>query len=161
MKDHRHTYSFIWIIIFFNWPFEYGDGIFKLLRWMWNLRQSMWDHKILYADRYLEDEQLSIWPLLREFKNVNMVGSWKLKFTLYFMERSHEPLHLEKRSFVLWRIMDMPTSLIWIIVFFDRPFEYGGSSKLGGYFGTNTELLCIEFCNFEHLFNLWTPVFFS
>jgi hypothetical protein len=32
---------FIWIIILFNGPFEYGDGtIFKPLRWIQNLHQS-------------------------------------------------------------------------------------------------------------------------
>jgi hypothetical protein len=41
--------SFIWVIIFFNRPFEYGDGgIFKLLRWIQNLQLSRWDHNILY-----------------------------------------------------------------------------------------------------------------
>jgi hypothetical protein len=34
MKDNGHT-SFIWITVFFNGTFEYGDGgILKLLRWM-------------------------------------------------------------------------------------------------------------------------------
>jgi hypothetical protein len=46
-----HT-SLIWIIIFFNGTFEYDDGeTLKLLRWMQNLHQSVWDHEILYADR--------------------------------------------------------------------------------------------------------------
>jgi hypothetical protein len=68
--------SFILIINFFTGPFEYGDGgIFKLFRWMQNLHQSTWDHNILYADRWLEDEQLLIRPLLREYKNMNMAGS--------------------------------------------------------------------------------------
>jgi hypothetical protein len=67
--------SFIWTIIFFSEPFEYGDGwIFKLLRWMQNLHQSKWDHKILYTDRPSADEQLLITPLLRESKNTNMSG---------------------------------------------------------------------------------------
>jgi hypothetical protein len=44
--------NFILIIIFFNEPFEYGDGgIFKLLRWMQNLHHLTWDHEILYADK--------------------------------------------------------------------------------------------------------------
>jgi hypothetical protein len=39
MEDHGYT-SFIWIIIFFDRAFEYGDsGIFKLLMWMQNLHQ--------------------------------------------------------------------------------------------------------------------------
>jgi hypothetical protein len=65
--------SFILIIIFFNGLFEYGDGgIFKLLKWMQNLHQSTWNHEILHSDRYLENEQLLIRPLLRETKNMNM-----------------------------------------------------------------------------------------
>jgi hypothetical protein len=49
--------SFIWIIIFCNRPFEYGNGgILKLLRWMQNLHYSTWENTILYADRSLEDE---------------------------------------------------------------------------------------------------------
>jgi hypothetical protein len=35
--------------------FEYGDGgIFKLLRWLQNLHQSTWNHKMLYADIFRE-----------------------------------------------------------------------------------------------------------
>jgi hypothetical protein len=49
----------IWIIIYFNGPFEYGDGgILKLLRRMQNLHQSTWDHKMFYAVRSSECEQL-------------------------------------------------------------------------------------------------------
>jgi hypothetical protein len=67
--------SFILIIIFFNEPFEYGDGgIFKLLRWTQNLHQSTRGHKIMYVERSLEDEQLLIRQLLQECKNVNMAG---------------------------------------------------------------------------------------
>jgi hypothetical protein len=106
--------SFFWIIIFFNRPFEYGNGgIFELLMWMQNLHQSMWDHRILCADRYLNDKQLLVRPLLWESKSMYMTGSWKFKFTFYFMERTHEPLHLVKRSFLHWRITDILTSL-WL-----------------------------------------------
>jgi hypothetical protein len=37
---------------------------FKLLRWMQNLHQSMWDHGILYADRSSKDGQLLMRPFL-------------------------------------------------------------------------------------------------
>jgi hypothetical protein len=38
---------------------EYGDGgVFKLLRWMKNLQKSAWNHKILYADKSSDDEQI-------------------------------------------------------------------------------------------------------
>jgi hypothetical protein len=57
--------SFIWIIIFFDGVFKYGDGTFKLLRWMKNLHQLTWDHQIFYADRSSKDEQPSVRPLFR------------------------------------------------------------------------------------------------
>jgi len=41
------------------------------------------------------------------------------------MATTHEPLHLDKRSFVQWKIVDIPTSFILIIIFFNGPFEYG------------------------------------
>jgi hypothetical protein len=45
---------------------------FKLLRWMQNLHQSMWDHGILYTDRSSKDEQLLIRPVLSKTKNTNI-----------------------------------------------------------------------------------------
>jgi hypothetical protein len=41
---------------------------------MQNLHQSIWDHKMLYADGSLEDEQVLIGSLLQKFKNMNTVG---------------------------------------------------------------------------------------
>jgi hypothetical protein len=32
------------------------------------------------------------------------------------MERTHEPFHVDKLSYLHWTIMDMPTSFIWFIV---------------------------------------------
>jgi hypothetical protein len=149
VKDHRQTFTFISIFIFFWRPFEYGDGgIFRLLRWIQNLHQSTWDHNILYADRSSEDEQLLTRPLLRECKNTKMAVCSKLYFIFYFMERTHEPLHLEKWSFVRWKILDIRT-VTWIIIFFDGAFEYGGFSKCWCYVWTNAELLCVELSNFE------------
>jgi hypothetical protein len=78
---------------------------------------------------------------------MNMAGSWKFKFTIYFMERTHVLLHLDEVLFHS-KILDIPTSFICIIILFDGAFEYGSISKLWGYVGTNTELLCAEFCNF-------------
>jgi hypothetical protein len=57
------------------------------------------------------------------------------------MKRSHEPLHLGKPSFAHWKITDITTNLIWIIIFFDGAFEYGGISKFWGYVGTDARLL--------------------
>jgi hypothetical protein len=62
--------------MFFNGSFKCGgDGIFRLLKWMQNLHQSMWDNTVFIADRSLEDEQLLIRPLLQESKNMNLAGS--------------------------------------------------------------------------------------
>jgi hypothetical protein len=115
--------SFVWIIIFLDRPLEYGDsGIFKLLRWMQNLHQSMWDHEILYANSSSDAGQLLSRPLLQETKNTNMAGCWRFKYIFYFMETTHEPLHLRHMKFVHWKIMDIPVSFIWIIIFFYGAF---------------------------------------
>jgi hypothetical protein len=55
---------------------------------------------MLYADGSLKDGQLLIRLLLQKNENTNIVGGWKLKFTFYFMEKTHELLHLEKWSFL-------------------------------------------------------------
>jgi hypothetical protein len=58
--------SCIWIIIFCNGPLEYDDGgIFKLLMWTQDLHHSNWNHKIVYDNRSLKDEQLLISPILK------------------------------------------------------------------------------------------------
>jgi hypothetical protein len=63
-------------IIFFGGAFEYGSGgTFKFMRWMQNLHPSVWDHEILFADTYSNDEQLLIKLLLQENKNTDMAGS--------------------------------------------------------------------------------------
>jgi hypothetical protein len=48
---------FISVIILFDRTFEYDHGgVFNLLKWMQNLHQSAWDHKLLYSDRSSGDE---------------------------------------------------------------------------------------------------------
>jgi hypothetical protein len=42
--------------------------------------------------------------------------------------------------------MDIPITIIWIIIFFDGAFECGCGSKFLGYVGGNAEPLCAEFC---------------
>jgi hypothetical protein len=64
------------------------------------------------------------------------------------MDRTHEPLHLDKWSSVHWKIIDIPTSFIWIIIFYVGAFEYGGGSNFWGYVVTNVELLCVDTCTF-------------
>jgi hypothetical protein len=63
------------------------------------------------------------------------------------MGRPHEVLHLVKGSFVCWKIMDIRTSFIRIIIFFDGAFQYDSGSTFWGYVGTNAELLFVKFCN--------------
>jgi hypothetical protein len=99
-KNSGHTYKFYLNNYFLQRPSENGEGgIFKLLRWMKNLHHSTWDHRMLYAGRSLEVEQLLIRPLMQKTKNTNMVGGWYLKL-IFFMVIAHEPLRLEQRSFV-------------------------------------------------------------
>jgi hypothetical protein len=47
---------------------------FKLLRWMQNLHQSMWDHEIFYTDRSSKDEQLLKDHFCQKQKNTNMAA---------------------------------------------------------------------------------------
>jgi hypothetical protein len=47
-------------------------------------------------------------------------------------------LHLEKNKFGVEKIMYMPTSFIWIIIFFDEDFKRGEGTKFCGYVRTNT-----------------------
>jgi hypothetical protein len=55
------------------------------------------------------------------------------------MEINNELLHLNKLSFLHRKIIDIPTSFIWIVIFFSGAFQYGGISKLWGYVGTTAE----------------------
>jgi hypothetical protein len=61
---------------------------------MKNLRQSIWDHDILYADGCLKDERLLMGHFNEKTKDTNMEGGWNFKFMFCFMETIHEPLHL-------------------------------------------------------------------
>jgi hypothetical protein len=45
------------------------------------------------------------------------------------MAATHEPFHLHKRSLVQQKIMDAPTSLISITVWFDEAFKYDDGVK--------------------------------
>jgi hypothetical protein len=54
-----------------------------------------------------------------------MAGGWYLKLPFTFILATNEPLHLDERSFVQWKIVDITTSFIWITVFSNGPFEYG------------------------------------
>jgi hypothetical protein len=65
------------------------------------------------------------WTFLRKNEKFEYYGRWYLKLTSCFMATTHEPLYLDKRSLVQWKIVDMPTRLIWTIIFFNGPFEYG------------------------------------
>jgi hypothetical protein len=47
---------------------------FKLLRWMQNLRQSTWEHDILYTDKSSKNEQLLMRPFLSKNKKYEHGG---------------------------------------------------------------------------------------
>jgi hypothetical protein len=53
-----------------------------------------------------------------------MEGCWLLKWTC-LKETTHKPLHLYKPNFAQWKLVDMPTSFIGIIIFINGTFEYG------------------------------------
>jgi hypothetical protein len=79
-----------------------------------NMYQSTWDNDISYADRYLEDEQILTWPLLRKKKEHG--GRMKVKMRIFFSETAHELLHLDKRSVVQWKIMtylEVMSNFLW------------------------------------------------
>jgi hypothetical protein len=44
-------------------------------------------------------------------------------------------------------IMAIPTTFIWNVILFDEAFKYINVMKFWGYVGTNTESLCVQFCN--------------
>jgi hypothetical protein len=60
-------------------------------------------------------------------KKKNMAGGWKFKFTLYFIEKTHEPLHLDK---VRYNRRSRTYLQVFIIIFFKRAFEYGNGGIL-------------------------------
>jgi hypothetical protein len=64
------------------------------------------------------------------------------------METIHKLLRLDKWGLVQLNIMDISVSFVWIIIFFDKAFKYGIGVKFGGYVGTNSKPLCVEFCSF-------------
>jgi hypothetical protein len=121
---------------------------FRLLIWMQNVYQSLWDLKILYSDMF--GEQLLIRPFLWKTRNMNVECSWMLKFIFCFMETTRVPLDLDKWRLVPKKIMGTLTGFIWIIILFYEAFKYDDGSKFWGYVGTNTEPPCVEFCNFVH-----------
>jgi hypothetical protein len=87
---------------------------------------------MLYSARRSGDKQLLIRPFLRKIKKYEYGGRLIFfKLTFYFMAITHEPLYLDKLSFVHWKIMDIPTRFILIIIF-NGPTENsdGGVFKL-------------------------------
>jgi hypothetical protein len=45
------------------------------------------------------------------------------------MDKTYEPLHSDKWSFVQWNIMDIPTRIIWIFFSFNEALKYGDGAK--------------------------------
>jgi hypothetical protein len=82
----------------------------------------------LYADRFPEIKQLLIRPLLHKAKNMNIAGIWNSHFPLW--RQLNEQMHLDKLSLVQWKIIDIPTSFICIIIFYDQAFEYGNGGTI-------------------------------
>jgi hypothetical protein len=93
------------------------------------------------TDRSLEDEPFCENPKVRIWRVVQI-----LKFKFCFIERNHEPLHLDEYLCIesSWTCLQVSFESM----FFNKAFEYGIISKLRGYVETNAELLCVELCNF-------------
>jgi hypothetical protein len=53
-----------------------------------------------------------------------------------------------KQSKYREKVMGMNTGFIWDIILLDEDFKYGDGTIFWGYVRTNTEPLCVEFCNF-------------
>jgi hypothetical protein len=101
--------SFIWIIVFFDRPFEYGDGgVFKLLRCKQNVHQSTWDHKILYANTFRGWTAFNnnTFARIQRYKHG---GRLKVKIHVVFYEGYSwtVALMLDKWNFVHWKTMDI------------------------------------------------------
>jgi hypothetical protein len=64
------------------------------------------------------------------------------------MKITHKTLYLHKWNFVQEMIMNMLKTFISIYALFDEAFKNGDGSKFWGYFGTDTELICVECFNF-------------
>jgi hypothetical protein len=117
----------------------------------------------LYSDKSLEGEYILIRTFLLKTKNTSMAGGWKLKFTFYVMETTHERLQLNKWSCVLWTITNICKAFISIIIFFDGAFGCSGISKFWVYAWTNAEIHCVTLCNFGlcHIFVSYLSSYFK
>jgi hypothetical protein len=60
------------------------------------------------------------------------------------MDTTHKPLHLDKWNMVEQKVMNIPTTFIWITILFDKAFKYGDGANFLGYVN-NAEPLCVEF----------------
>jgi hypothetical protein len=99
VKDHGIPTSLI-CIIFFNRRFEYSDvGILKLLRWIQNLHQTMWDHEILYADRSSRGKQLSMRTPFQKTKSTNMMEQLKVNIHILFYGQNSWTVELRQIKF--------------------------------------------------------------
>jgi hypothetical protein len=72
-----------------------------------------------------------------------MEGGRKFKFLFYFMETTHELLHLHKLCLIQQNIMEISTRFIRIMVLFDEVFRGGDGAKFRDYVGTNAKPLCV------------------
>jgi hypothetical protein len=60
----------------------------------------------------------------------------KYKIHILFNEKIHTPFNLDKWNFVHLNVLNIPK------------YRYGSSSNFLGYIWTNSELLCVVFCDF-------------
>jgi hypothetical protein len=112
-----------------------------------NLHQSTWDRDILYAVRYSKVEQYSVRLLFVKSQKYEPGEQSKITINVLLYGDNLWTIALHKWSSVQWKIMDISTSFIWIVIIFDEAFKYGVGAKFGSYVGTNADPVCVEFCN--------------
>jgi hypothetical protein len=93
--------SFVWIIVLFNGPLEYGDGgIFKLLRQnekLVPLNVDPYNFVFWQVFRGRTTFNETTFARIQKYKNG---GPLKVKIHVLFYEETRETLHLVKLSFV-------------------------------------------------------------
>jgi hypothetical protein len=132
---------FIWN--FFYEAFEYG-GTFERLRWIQNLHQSTWDHEMVYADRSSKGPDCFC-----EESNKKYEHGVRLSVRIHILcsRDNWGTAALTQLKFCTLKVHGL-TYNFYLNVFLCLSFSIRRWRKILGYVGTNTEPLCVGFCNF-------------
>jgi hypothetical protein len=90
------------------------------------------------------------WGHFREKPKNELGGLLKVKIHILFYGDNSWTVALIVRGMKsgIVKVIYIPTSFIWVIIFFDGTLEYGDDAKFWGYVGSNFVTLCVELCNF-------------